>query len=114
MTALVEAHTADEVSRAMDAGARVIGVNTRNLKNLEVDRTIFARLAPLIPDDIVRVAESGIRGPRDVMDYARAGAHAVLAGEALVTDEAPRRSVADLVAAGQHPSLWAVRPAKHA
>jgi indole-3-glycerol phosphate synthase len=114
MTALVEAHTAEEVRRAYDAGARVIGVNARNLKTLEVDRGIFARLAPLIPDDVVRVAESGIRGPHDVMDYARAGAHAVLAGEALVTDEAPRRSVSDLVAAGQHPSLWAVRPAEHA
>ncbi|ACZ30529.1 Indole-3-glycerol-phosphate synthase [Xylanimonas cellulosilytica DSM 15894] len=111
MTALVEAHTADEVARALDAGARVVGVNARNLKTLEVDRGVFAALSPLIPDDVVRVAESGVRGPHDVMDYARAGAHAVLVGEALVTGEAPRRSVADLVAAGQHPSLWSVRPA---
>jgi indole-3-glycerol phosphate synthase len=111
MTALVEAHTAEEVTRALDAGARVVGVNARNLKTLEVDRDTFAKLAPLIPDDVVRVAESGVRGPHDVMDYARAGAHAVLVGEALVTGEAPRRSVADLVAAGQHPSLWSVRPA---
>ncbi len=111
MTALVEAHTADEVRRALDAGARVVGVNARNLKTLEVDRSTFARLAPLVPDDVVRVAESGVRGPRDVMDYARAGAHAVLVGEALVTGEAPRSSVAELVAAGQHPSLWSVRPA---
>ncbi|MCL1871274.1 MAG: indole-3-glycerol phosphate synthase TrpC [Promicromonosporaceae bacterium] len=111
MTALVEAHTADEVKRALDAGARVVGVNARDLKTLEVDRGVFAKLAPLIPDDVVRVAESGVRGPHDVMDYARAGAHAVLVGEALVTGEAPRRSVADLVAAGQHPSLWSVRPA---
>ncbi|MGE9348856.1 indole-3-glycerol phosphate synthase TrpC [Isoptericola variabilis] len=111
MTALVEAHTADEVHRALDAGARVVGVNARDLKTLEVDRTTFARLAPLIPDDVVRVAESGVRGPHDVLDYARSGAHAVLVGEALVTDGAPRRSVADLVAAGQHPALWSVRPA---
>jgi len=110
MTALVEAHTEDEVRRALDAGARVVGVNARNLKTLEVDRTSFARLAPLIPDSVVRVAESGVRGPHDVMDYARAGAHAVLVGEALVTGAAPRRSVADLVAAGQRPSLWSVRP----
>ncbi|GAB2473720.1 indole-3-glycerol phosphate synthase TrpC [Xylanimonas ulmi] len=111
MTALVEAHTADEVKRALDAGARLVGVNARDLKTLSVDRSVFARLAPLIPDDVVRVAESGVRGPHDVMDYARAGAHAVLVGEALVTGAAPRRSVADLVAAGQHPSLWSVRPA---
>lgn len=109
MTALVEVHTLDEVSRAIDAGARVIGVNARDLKTLEVDRTTFARLAPAIPDEFVRIAESGVRGPHDVMDYARSGAHAVLVGEALVTDAAPRASVADLVAAGSHPSLWSVR-----
>jgi indole-3-glycerol phosphate synthase len=98
------------VGRALDAGARVVGVNSRDLKTLDVDRTTFARLAPAIPDEVVRVAESGVRGPHDVMDYARSGAHAVLVGEALVTDDAPRASVADLVAAGAHPSLWSVRP----
>jgi indole-3-glycerol phosphate synthase len=109
MTALVEVHDADEAMRAVDAGARVIGVNARNLKTLEVDRGTFARVAPSIPKDVVKVAESGVRGPHDVMDYARAGADAVLVGEALVTDDAPRQSVADLVAAGAHPSLRAVR-----
>jgi indole-3-glycerol phosphate synthase len=109
MTALVEVHNLEEVSRALDAGARVIGVNARDLKSLDVDRDTFSRLAPAIPDDVVRVAESGVRGPHDVVDYARSGAHAVLVGEALVTDDAPRQSVADLVAAGAHPSLRAVR-----
>lgn len=109
MTALVEVHDSDEAMRAVDAGARVIGVNARNLKTLEVDRGTFARVAPSIPKDVVKVAESGVRGPHDVMDYARAGADAVLVGEALVTDDAPRQSVADLVAAGAHPSLRAVR-----
>jgi indole-3-glycerol phosphate synthase len=109
MTALVEVHDSEEVARAVDAGARVIGVNARNLKSLEVDRTTFSRVAPSIPSDIVKIAESGVRGPHDVMDYARAGADAVLVGEALVTDDAPRESVADLVAAGSHPSLRAVR-----
>jgi len=109
MTALVEVHDVDEVARAVDAGAKVIGVNARNLKTLDVDRNTFARVAPSIPAGIVRIAESGVRGPHDVMDYARAGADAVLVGEALVTDEAPRKSVADLVAAGAHPSLRAVR-----
>jgi indole-3-glycerol phosphate synthase len=109
MTALVEVHTVEEVERAAAAGARVIGVNARDLKTLDVDRGTFARLAPSIPAGIVRIAESGVRGPLDVMDYARAGADAVLVGEALVTDDAPRNSVADLVAAGSHPSLRAVR-----
>lgn len=109
MTALVEVHTLDEVTRALDAGARLVGVNARNLKTLEVDRTTFARLAPAVPDGVVRIAESGVRGPHDVMDYARSGANAVLVGEALVTGESPRSAVADLVAAGSHPSLWSVR-----
>lgn len=109
MTALVEVHTLDEVTRAIDAGAKVIGVNARNLKTLEVDRTTFARLAPAIPEGIVRIAESGVRGPHDVMDYARSGADAVLVGEALVTGGSPKTSVADLVAAGSHPSLRTLR-----
>ncbi|WNB86860.1 indole-3-glycerol phosphate synthase TrpC [Cellulomonas sp. ATA003] len=109
MTALVEVHDTEEVARAVDAGARVVGVNARDLKTLEVDPGTFARVSPAIPDGLVKIAESGVRGPHDVMEFARAGADAVLVGEALVTDDAPRQSVADLVAAGAHPSLRAVR-----
>ena len=109
MTALVEVHDSEEARRAVAAGARVVGVNARDLRSLEVDRGTFARVAPSIPSHVVKIAESGVRGPHDVMDYARAGADVVLVGEALVTDDAPRRSVADLVAAGAHPSLRAVR-----
>jgi indole-3-glycerol phosphate synthase len=105
LTPLVEVHTADEVRRALDAGARVIGVNARNLKTLEVEPRTFARLAPLIPDSCVRIAESGVRGPRDVIELARAGADVVLVGEALVTGRDPRSGVADLVAAGAHPAV---------
>lgn len=111
MTALVEAHNLEEVRRAVGAGARVVGVNHRNLKTLELDRGLFRSLAEYIPDDVIKIAESGIRGPHDVMEMARAGADGVLVGEALVTDGAPRSSVADLVAAGSHPSLRSVRPA---
>ena len=60
------------------------------LQTLEVDPSTFARLAPLIPDGIVRIAESGVRGPHDVIDLARAGADVVLVGEALVTGRDPR------------------------
>jgi len=105
LTPLVEAHTAEEVQRAVDAGARLIGVNNRSLQTLEVDPTTFTRLAPLIPDGIVRVAESGVRGPHDVIELARAGADVVLVGEALVTGRDPRSGVADLVAAGAHPAV---------
>jgi len=109
MTALVEVHDEDEVARAVDAGARVIGVNSRDLRTLQVDRSTFARVVPSVPAGVVRIAESGVRGPHDVLEFARAGADAVLVGESLVTGRDPRAAVADLVAAGQHPALRAVR-----
>jgi indole-3-glycerol phosphate synthase len=105
LTPLVEVHDEEEVDRALDAGAQLIGVNARNLKTLEVDRDTFSRVAPRIPDDVVRVAESGVRGPHDVFEYAKQGANVVLVGETLVRGENPREAVADLVAAGAHPAL---------
>lgn len=104
MTALVEVHDEVEIVRALDAGAKVIGVNARNLRTLRVDTTTFARLAPEIPDGVLKIAESGVTGPRDVMGYASLGADAVLVGEALVTRGDPRQAVSDLVAAGAHPA----------
>jgi indole-3-glycerol phosphate synthase len=102
---LVEVHTEDELDRALDAGARVLGVNARNLATLEVDRSVFGRLAPRVPEGIIKIAESGIRGPHDLLAYAAAGADAVLVGESLVTGKDPRSAVADLVTAGSHPAL---------
>jgi indole-3-glycerol phosphate synthase len=102
---LVEVHTSGELDRAVEAGAKVIGVNARNLATLEVDRGVFARIAPRIPDGIIKIAESGIRGPHDLLAYAAAGANAVLVGESLVTGKDPRSAVADLVTAGSHPAL---------
>ena len=104
MTALVEVHTEEEADRALQAGAKVIGVNARCLKTLDVDRDCFARIAPGLPSDIIRIAESGVRGPADLLAYAGAGADAVLVGEGLVTSGDPRSAVADLVTAGAHPS----------
>ena len=100
MTALVEVHDDREAARAVDAGATVIGVNARNLKTLDVDPDTFSRLAPLLPDDVVKVAESGITGPADAARYAAEGADAVLVGEALVTGGEPRRAAYDIVRAG--------------
>ncbi|NNN33664.1 indole-3-glycerol phosphate synthase TrpC [Streptomyces sp. S3(2020)] len=105
LTPIVEVHDEDEVERAADAGAKVIGVNARNLKTLEVDRGTFERVAPEIPDHIVKIAESGVRGPHDLIAYANAGADAVLVGESLVTGKDPKSAVSDLVAAGEHPAL---------
>ncbi|TQF65426.1 indole-3-glycerol phosphate synthase TrpC [Rhodococcus spelaei] len=104
MTALVEVHTEEEANRALEAGASVIGINARNLKTLEVDRDTFARIAPGLPTDVIKIAESGVRGTADLLAYAGAGADAVLVGEGLVTSGDPRTAVKDLVAAGAHPS----------
>ena len=104
MTALVEVHDESELERAVAAGARIIGVNARDLKTLEVDRSVFGRLSPLIPDGVVKIAESGVRGPHDLLAYAAVGADAVLVGEGVVTGGNPRQAVAELVTAGNHPS----------
>ena len=98
-------HDEEEAERAVEAGARVIGVNARNLKTLKVDRSTFDRVVPEIPAGIVKVAESGVRGPHDLIAYANAGADAVLVGESLVTGKDPKSAVSDLVAAGEHPAL---------
>jgi indole-3-glycerol phosphate synthase len=104
MTALVEVHTEEEADRALEAGAQVIGVNARNLRTLEVDRSVFERIAPGLPNSVVKIAESGVRGPHDLIRYASAGADAVLVGEGLVTQKSPRDAVAELVNAGNHPA----------
>jgi indole-3-glycerol phosphate synthase len=104
MTALVEVHTEEEADRALEAGAKVIGVNARNLHDLQVDRTVFGRIAPGLPSDVMRIAESGVRGPGDLLTYAGWGADAVLVGEGLVTSGDPQAAVRGLVAAGFHPS----------
>jgi indole-3-glycerol phosphate synthase len=84
MRALVEVHTNDELERALEITPQIIGVNSRNLKTLDVDASTFAELIPRIPQEIVRVAESGISTRNDV-EYAQThGATAVLVGEALV------------------------------
>ena len=100
MNVLVETHTPVEVERAVAAGARIIGVNVRNLKTLDVDRSVFADLAAGIPAGTLVVGESGVRGVDDVRHYAASGANAVLVGEALVSDATPRERIAEFMAAG--------------
>lgn len=104
MTPLVEVHDEEEVDRALAAGAKMVGVNARNLKTLEVDRETFERLAPRLPASVVAIAESGVRGPHDLIHLAAAGADAVLVGEVLVTGGDPRHAVHELVTAGAHPA----------
>src|SRR3954464_1683712 len=96
LTVLVEVHDEAETERAVDLGAELVGVNARNLKTLEIDADTFGRLAPLVPDDRVLVAESGIFGPPDVKRFVSEGARAVLVGEALVKDGDPEAAVASM------------------
>ncbi|QDO88876.1 indole-3-glycerol phosphate synthase TrpC [Ornithinimicrobium ciconiae] len=100
MHGLLEAHDEEELARCVQAGGRIIGVNARNLKTLEVDPATVTRLLPLVPQGAIGVAESGVTGPASVRDYVAAGARAVLVGEALVTGTEPRRAARELLAAG--------------
>ncbi|HEX5861791.1 MAG TPA: indole-3-glycerol phosphate synthase TrpC, partial [Nocardioides sp.] len=93
LTVLVEVHDEAETERAVDLGAELIGVNARNLRTLEVDPGTFGRLAPLVPEDRVLVAESGIAGPDDVARFVDQGARVVLVGEALVRHGDPEAAV---------------------
>jgi indole-3-glycerol phosphate synthase len=84
LTALVEVHDEDELNRALEAGARVVGVNQRDLKTFNVDHERACALAGRIPSDVVAVAESGIRDGDDAGRLADAGYDAILVGETLV------------------------------
>lgn len=84
LSALVEAHTEEEVISALEAGARIIGVNNRNLKTFEVDIENSVRLRNLVPSDLIFVAESGIRTAEDIMKLRKAKVDAVLIGETLM------------------------------
>lgn len=84
LSALVEAHNEEEINMAVKAGARVIGVNNRNLKDFTVDTDNSKRLRSLIPSEVLFVSESGINGPEDVAVLSQIGADAVLVGETLM------------------------------
>jgi indole-3-glycerol phosphate synthase len=107
MDVLVETHDADEVGRALDAGASVIGVNNRDLDTLVTTLGLAPRLAPGIPESVVLVAESGISRPEDVLRMGAAGADAVLVGESLMRRERIEPAAAALVG---HPRADGVRP----
>lgn len=90
---LVEIHDERELERALAVGATLIGVNQRDLVTFQVDHERALRMARKIPAGVVKVAESGVRGPEDAADLARAGYHAVLVGESLVTAQDPGAAV---------------------
>jgi indole-3-glycerol phosphate synthase len=100
MTALVEAHSATEVDRALEIGAQLVGVNARDLTTFQLDRELFGTLAGSIPSGVIRVAESAVTSPADVAHYREAGADVVLIGEALVTGDDPVTTLESFLAAG--------------
>jgi len=100
MASLIEVHTGDELERAMEITPRIVGVNSRNLKTLDVDQGAFAELIPQIPAEVIRVAESGISARRDVEFAQSHGADAILVGEALVTSANPTLAMRTLLGQG--------------
>lgn len=96
LSALVEAHTQEEVYSAMKAGARLIGVNNRNLKTFEVDLGNSIRLRRLVPKDIIFVAESGIKTAGDILALRDAGVNAVLIGETLMRSPDKKKMLEEL------------------
>lgn len=97
LEALVECHSSQEIEEALEAGARMIGINNRDLETLKVDLTRTEELAPTLPDDVIIVSESGIHNPQDVRRVVDAGADAVLVGTAFMCSENVRRKVRSLV-----------------
>jgi indole-3-glycerol phosphate synthase len=87
LTVLVETHSREELHRALDINASLIGVNARNLSTFELDRELFSSLVSEIPSGVIKVAESAVRNATDVRHYRDAGADVVLVGEALVTSD---------------------------
>ena len=103
MTALVEAHDGEEVDRALASGARLLGVNNRNLKTFETRLEVTLGLADRVPPDVVLVSESGIRTREDVEMLGVRGVDAVLVGESLLRQEDPREAVAALAGEARRP-----------
>jgi indole-3-glycerol phosphate synthase len=103
MTPLVETHSAEEVERALDVGAAIVGVNARDLSTFELDRDLFGTLADRIPAGVIRIAESAVREPADVAHYRAAGADVVLVGEALVTGDDPVSTIESFLHSANQP-----------
>jgi indole-3-glycerol phosphate synthase len=98
MTALVETHSAEELERALDVGAGLVGINARNLSTFELDQNLFGELADRIPAGVIRVAESAVKTVADVAHYRQAGADVVLVGEALVIGNDPVSALEEFLA----------------
>lgn len=96
LSALVEAHDEAEIKLAVECGARLIGVNNRNLKDFSVDTNNSARLRALVPDDVIFVSESGVSGSKDIDAIRAMGANAALVGEALMRADDKKKKLLEL------------------
>ena len=94
---LVEIHAVSELPAAVDAGASIIGVNNRNLRTLAVDTEVSRQAIEMIPEDVIAVAESGLKTPADLQELKRAGYDAFLIGERFMTADDPGQALADLM-----------------
>lgn len=100
MTAFVETHSEDELKRALDVDTKLVGINARDLSTFETDRNLFGKLVHLIPEGVIKVAESAVRNAADVAHYRSAGADVALVGEALVTND-PAAMLQSFLSAGK-------------
>ena len=112
LATLVEVHDSAELARAVDAGADIIGVNSRNLRTLSVDRDVLERIGESLPSGVVAVAESGIRTPDDIARLSALGYSAFLVGERLITEPDPGEALEALrgVRPGSDQGQTGVRP----
>jgi indole-3-glycerol phosphate synthase len=101
LAALVEVHDEQELARALDGGARIVGVNNRNLRTLAVDVAASRRLGPRIPADVVGVSESGLSNRTELAQLASQGYRAFLIGERFMTAAEPAKAIAELIGGGE-------------
>ena len=100
LAALVEVHDEEELARALDAGARIVGVNNRNLRTLAVDKEASYRLAARMPTEVIAVSESGLQTRADLERLSAAGYRAFLIGERFMTDPDPATAIRTLIGRG--------------
>jgi len=96
LNCLVETHSQKEIEIALKAGAKIIGINARNLKTFKLNKELFEKLAPIIPKNIVKVAESGLKSPTEVQKVYREGANAILIGTSIMKSKNVRKAIEKL------------------
>ena len=100
MAPLTEIHDSDDLEKAIESGADIIGINNRDLETFEIDTHTTLELAPLVPEDCILVGESGFETAEDIMDLRNSGIQAVLVGSALMRSNNPAAKTAEFVNAG--------------